>query len=480
MNQLVHLLSNMTTPTSRKGRKIAIAFIFAFAVIFNLDHSIEDTQRFLTGEGEKVVVDFDPKDFHDEELGEGEEMPFISRLLSKNLGGGKCEWTAPDALERWEQDNTTTLVASYPGSGKRLTWRILEALTGSRTGDDWDLSENGYHVLTLKTSYPHFEGPWAWGDEMDQMIMLIRNPLHAIPSYHTMRYELWFSTSWDQSYARRNFTYTERPTVEEWEPWRDARFKNEINRWGNFTDFWMMGGMKWNNTFIDGNGDDVPYHTNWTYNQDFRCHNRTTIDGRNLTRLMDCNPKTIIQFEKLYSPKEDIGLKEMAKLAAVLDGVENVDIIELEARPCVYKEVMRRTEFYNPNRNGKGPAPDTKKFTAEQIEMIIAKMVELRYKYSREEWQYDSNALVLVPILDSYITLAKLQFQIAIAEACADDESWYFNDDPGFTCAIVQKDMCHPISQMFPNGPNGLTANTACCICGGGIYPQLNLDLLDM
>ena len=28
---------------------------------------------------------------------------------------------------------------------------------GSVTGDDWDLSENGYDVLTLKTSYPHPE-----------------------------------------------------------------------------------------------------------------------------------------------------------------------------------------------------------------------------------------------------------------------------------------------------------------------------------
>lgn len=308
---------------------------------------------------------------------------------------------------------------------------------------------------------------------MDQMIMLIRNPLYAIPSYHTMRYELWFSTSWDQSYKRRNFTYTERPTVEEWIPWRDARFINEMNRWGNFTDFWMMGGMKWNSTeFVNEGVEGAEQYTNWTYTPDPRCFNRTTIEGKNLTRLMDCNPKTIIQFEKLYSPKEDIGIKEMAKLAAVLDGVDNVDMLELEARPCVYKEVMRRTEFYNPNRNGKGPAPETKKFTIEQLAFMIHKMEELKFKYSRSEWQNDSNAVVLVDILSSYLTLTKIHYEVARKEACKDDPDWYFNGDPGFTCAIVEKDMCAPVSLHFGDRPDGKTANSACCICGGGIFPE--------
>ena len=330
--------------------------------------------------------------------------------------------------------------------------------------------ENGYHVLTLKTSYPHFEGVWTWGDKMDQMIMLIRNPLHAIPSYHTMRYELWFSTSWQQSYDRRNFTYTERPTVEEWVPWRDARFVNEMNRWGNFTDYWMMGGMKWNYTYMDENNG--PPYTNWTYTEDHRCFNRETADGRNVSKLMDCHPKAIIQFEKLYSPQESIGVAEMSKLAAVLDGVDHVDIIELEARPCVYKEVMRRTAFYNPNRNGKGPAPETKKFTYDQLEFMIAKVEELKFKYSQGEWLEDSNAIVLTNTLESYLVLIRLQYEVARREACQDDPEWYFNGDPGFTCAIVERDMCAPVSAHFADRSDGKTANTACCVCGGGIIPD--------
>jgi hypothetical protein len=54
----------------------------------------------------------------------------LQRLLSINLGGGRCKWTAPEILEGDHPLNTTTALVSYPGSGKRLTWRVLEALTG--------------------------------------------------------------------------------------------------------------------------------------------------------------------------------------------------------------------------------------------------------------------------------------------------------------------------------------------------------------
>ena len=51
------------------------------------------------------------------------------RTLSKYHGNGECEWIAPEKLGD-DPMNTTTLLVSYPGSGKRLAWRVLEALTG--------------------------------------------------------------------------------------------------------------------------------------------------------------------------------------------------------------------------------------------------------------------------------------------------------------------------------------------------------------
>ena len=37
------------------------------------------------------------------------------RVLSINLGGGKCQWTAPEPMDEANPLNTTTLLASYPG-----------------------------------------------------------------------------------------------------------------------------------------------------------------------------------------------------------------------------------------------------------------------------------------------------------------------------------------------------------------------------
>ena len=250
---------------------------------------------------------------------------FGKRKLSQPLPGGGCEWLAPEKLNA-TYDPPRTLLVSYPGSGKRLTWRTIESMTGLVAGDDWDLSEEGKNVATMKTSYPHpgetnlppqwlyfvtlpwskcayvlmalicfvvfytflpplysgAEGVWTWGDRFksSSIIMLIRNPRWAIPSYQTMRHELDYSGSWAQSYLRRPNTYTERPDIIEWEQWRGntwphgnqgGMFAREIDRWGWFIDFWMNDGLRRN----DGYGNPI---------QDWHC--------RNTTYQMDtCKPK---------------------------------------------------------------------------------------------------------------------------------------------------------------------------------------------
>ncbi len=348
-------------------------------------------------------------------------------------------------------------------------------MIGYRTGDDWDLSENGYHVLTLKTSFPHHEGVWSWGSMMDQMIMLVRNPRSAIPSYHTMRYELDYSGSWQQSYDRRNYTYTERPLVEEWERWRDRRFDDELQAWANFTEFWMTQGEKW---VRDSN------------EYDYHCVDHLVNDGSILPRMLDCKPKAIIQFEKLYSKDEQVGTEELLKLASALDGVQHSSIIEMEARPCVYKEVMKRTNFYNPNRDGKGPAPEEKKFTLSQLTQIKRKIEEVKNKFNEGEWLNDVDAVTLVMILNTYINEVQEELDqmleyydateaptpsTATPSSCQDQADWYFNQDPAFTCALIQEGMCDTISDIFKaEHENGVTANDACCICGGGIRPEDN------
>lgn len=311
-------------------------------------------------------------------LNSTQNQQYFGRYLSTNLGNGECEWTAP-VSDEITQANTTTLLVSYPGSGKRLCWRILEALTGYVSGDDWDLSEEGFDTLFMKTSYPHPEGTWGWGDSMDQVILLVRNPRWALPSYHTMRYEIDFSNGWDESYSRIDYTYTMRPPTEMWAPWRDARFNTELDRWVWHIDFWMQDGLRRN----DG--------SNHSY-KDIHC----------VYEIKSCRPKTIIQFEKIVDPDEDVRIQELNKIGSVLDASPNVSVIANEARPCVYKKVWERGEFYNPGRDGHGPPAYQKTFTRQQVNAMRFQVHKLKEKYSRPPFNDLEHALDLVEILDEY------------------------------------------------------------------------------
>ena len=164
------------------------------------------------------------------------------RALAKHLGGGDCSIGPLAEIAEAPESAVKTLLTSYPGSGKRFTFQVIKGLTNHDVADDWDFSGLLKHnPLTVKTSWPHKEGIWSWENDMDQVILLIRNPRWAIPSYHTMRYELNFSQDWLSTFTNMEFVYTKRPNIKVWNEWRDANFETEIVRWFGFIDFWMQG-----------------------------------------------------------------------------------------------------------------------------------------------------------------------------------------------------------------------------------------------
>jgi len=214
---------------------------------------------------------------------------------------------------------------------------------------------------------------------MDQVILIIRNPRYAIPSYHTMRYEIDFSDGWEKSFSHIDDTYTKRPPIEMWGAWRDERFNTEIDLWCWHIDFWMQDGMRRND------GAKHQY-------QDPHCEEE-----------MDCRPKAIIQFEKIVDPDEAVRDQELNKIASVLDASPNVTVIANEARPCVYEKVLERNEFYNPARNHNGPPTDDKIFTYQQVNAMRSQVSKMREKYSTPAYQNVAHARDLVVILDEYV-----------------------------------------------------------------------------
>lgn len=88
-----------------------------------------------------------------------------SRALS-TWDGTTCEWEPGEPITG---DVYSTFVVGFPGSGKRLAWQLMEALTGAVSGDDWNHSLNNYNVAFMKGSFPQHESSvWLWGSEMDQ------------------------------------------------------------------------------------------------------------------------------------------------------------------------------------------------------------------------------------------------------------------------------------------------------------------------
>eukprot|EP00558_Chaetoceros_sp_UNC1202_P002952 CAMPEP_0197233934 /NCGR_PEP_ID=MMETSP1429-20130617/1836_1 /TAXON_ID=49237 /ORGANISM="Chaetoceros sp., Strain UNC1202" /LENGTH=320 /DNA_ID=CAMNT_0042692251 /DNA_START=125 /DNA_END=1087 /DNA_ORIENTATION=+ len=303
------------------------------------------------------------------------------RRLSIDLGDGACVLTGA-SKETVAEGTTKTILASYPGSGKKFTYAVIEGLTDHKSGDDWNFSALGPDTLHLKTSYPHKEGTWTWKDQFDQVILLIRNPRWALPSYHTMRFELDYSSNWAESYARIPFVYTSRPDVATWKGWRDLHFDEELDNWVNYVEFWMEDGL-----YPDGSFD------------------------AHCTSDMDCKPKAVIDFDRFY---QEHPTTEFYKVDAILGGGTNVEMIAAQARTCILDAVFDKKLLHNANRNGNGPPQSSKTFSTEQLSEMLNRLSELRGKYAVAPHTENPIATELVKVLDEYNAQigAEYEFQI--------------------------------------------------------------------
>jgi len=135
------------------------------------------------------------------------------RRLSHDYGAGNCEWTGAEKIDL-AKNPYGTLFASYPGAGMRLTWQMTEGASGIQVGDDFFYS--GRIGGIVKTQYPHPEGIWSYGKNMDQVILLIRNPRWNIPSYHTLLFELEYAHDYVVAYDNVFTAFTRRAPMDNW------------------------------------------------------------------------------------------------------------------------------------------------------------------------------------------------------------------------------------------------------------------------
>jgi hypothetical protein len=160
---------------------------------------------------------------------DSELEPFVP-LPKKGKKGDKCPILAPKAMSM-----NPTMIASYPGSGAKLTWKLIRAVSGYMTSDDAiDLNNlsKTKQVIAIKTHYPargSTPALFAPYNDVPRSVLLIRNPFNAIPSFHSFIYE--------QSLQLTG--HSQRAPVNRWITWRDKHFEMELDLWVTHTRFWM-------------------------------------------------------------------------------------------------------------------------------------------------------------------------------------------------------------------------------------------------
>jgi len=341
----------------------------------------------------------------------------LSRVISIDLGGGECEWTPPN----YEPDSDTeffkTLVIGYPGVAKRIVYAQMEALAGLATNDEWPYTEpieDRPNRPFMKANYPHHEGYWSWEDDMDQSILVLRNPRYAIKEYHAIRWDIKFADKYEDALDNIDSLYVSRSSVEEYEAWREERTLREITWYGWLIDYWMEGGlMRDHMSHKFTTAEHFSYMLNpATYGDDGSLFIQFVGDAEVSPTYDDhctfdmnelCQPVQIISVERLLDPYT--GPNETAKIAGAIQGKEGINVIGEEAWPCIWEELIVNGKGPKIMTDRVGPHPEEAyNFTDEQLVHMLTELRRLKDKYDAPEWSFKKVARDLVEILGEYIT----------------------------------------------------------------------------
>ena len=184
---------------------------------------------------------------------------------------------------------------------------------------------------------------------MNRAILLIRNPIHALPSHANYHYEK------DSKLA----DHTTRAPTSYWVEWRDHHFEDEIELWGNHIGYWAS--------------EVAP------------------------------EKRLVVSYEHLVGTKR--GPIETARIASFLGRGKNVDAVPQERVPCVWDRVVnykgktkRRAVEYVRNETPDSPdnhslrdGPDVEyDFTKTQLQRVLDVLEDLKKQvYVRVHFDHD-------------------------------------------------------------------------------------------
>jgi len=113
-----------------------------------------------------------------------------------------------------------------------MTWHLVQALTGIKTNNDRNTNGWGYeNVVAAKTHYPFIHNTMF--EELDHLfgraMLIVRNPIYAIPSYFNAQYEE----------LNHLTTHSVRAPNEDWIKYRDHALQSRLRKYEEYTIYWM-------------------------------------------------------------------------------------------------------------------------------------------------------------------------------------------------------------------------------------------------
>jgi len=366
------------------------------------------------------------------------------RILSMNLGYGDCKWTEPTSSTYGNNKHIDgTLFATYPAADTMIWQHHTEGLAGIQMSDESsgpELTKSGL----VKTHYPHYEGIWSYGSNLNRVILLLRNPRWALPSYfiklklHELQGEEGTSNNTTTKAKTIDSVDNNDDTLNEklWLKWRDYRLEEELNLWCQFIDYYMYNGaMYWYKVDFERIGQHPFQYRDdnekpWPQDQ----HCISDLGGRD-----GCFPRAIVSYEHLEDMEK--GPKELQKIATVLRNKRGLQktLLEDKAIHCIYHETWLKSPLSsspplslkalmnNDNTN-------VYKFTKTQLRMIATKLEYMVMKYSIGEWNNEPLVVNdLLQNLEEY--LIEINIEIASMD---DDDSNHDNNNTEYLLELEQ------------------------------------------
>eukprot|EP00563_Minutocellus_polymorphus_P003453 CAMPEP_0181041534 /NCGR_PEP_ID=MMETSP1070-20121207/11652_1 /TAXON_ID=265543 /ORGANISM="Minutocellus polymorphus, Strain NH13" /LENGTH=376 /DNA_ID=CAMNT_0023119655 /DNA_START=97 /DNA_END=1223 /DNA_ORIENTATION=+ len=290
-----------------------------------------------------------------------------------------------------------TWAASYPGSGAKLSWNLITALSGLPTTDDRRINGLDWHkVVSVKTHFPTrrtVDVSSIQKVHFPRALLILRHPKDAIPSYHNHLYE-------KQNDIAEHST---RAPLDDWIQWRDASFHEQMEEWKSHIEYWLdaypNGGLEGDRLVVtyEGITDDIygPTHAHALARFLDKSEGVDTVEldeGK-----VACVWRRIVKYKVLAAKEEQDGEKKTTSKRRLRNSLRNL-------RGSLHRRSGRRRKtkerkIVDPSSHRSGDS--FRPYTNEQLDFMIEKLDQLRIKYMERNDD-------IVTVLESYLDVARL------------------------------------------------------------------------